>query len=230
MNSPPPIDPTPSPASEFKPDPGKTEAENAAAKTAWEAEQAAKKADPAAETPEAKAAREAAEKVKVTKDNPFKVEEIKLPEGVALDEATSKGFVDLVNKYGLPRDAVADLVNLQAEAMKSASEKGVNDWNNLRTEWQSQIKADPEVGGQNLTSSQAAIGQLLVKYGGEGDAQAQLRRAFDLTDAGNNPHIFKFLSKIAKDLTEPGPRLIPDPSTPPRSAADILFGNQGKAA
>lgn len=217
--------PTESTPSEFKPDPGKTEAENAAAKTAWEAEQATKGKAPE-ETPEQKAAKETETKNKVSKENPFKVEELKLPEGFTIDEPTSKGFVEIVNKFGLPRDAVAELVALQANAMKVASEKGVNDWNNLRTEWQSKIKSDPDFGGDKVTVNQAAIGQLLTKYGDD-----EVRHAFDLTDAGNHPAIFRFLSKIAKDLVEPGPRPVPTPPSPARSAADILYGDtQGKAA
>ncbi len=214
--------PTESTPSEFKPDPGKTEAENAAAKTAWEAE----KAKPSEETAEQKAAKEAEAKNKVSKENPFKVEELKLPEGFTIDEPTSKGFVEIVNKFGLPRDAVAELVALQANAMKVASEKGVNDWNALRTEWQSKIKSDPDFGGDKITVNQAAIGQLLTKYGDD-----EVRHAFDLTDAGNHPAVFRFLSKIAKDLVEPGPRPVPTPPSPARSAADILYGDtQGKAA
>ena len=220
----PPSDQTPSPASEFKPDPGKSEAENLAAKTAWEAEQAAK-AKPEAETPEQKAAKETEAKNKVSKDNPFKVEELKLPDGMKIDEPTSKGFVDLVNKFGIPRDAAAELVNLQAAAMKAASEKGESAWNDLQTEWQKAVKADPDFVGEKFTTAQAGIGQLLTKYGDDG-----VKAAFDLTGAGNNPAIFKFLSKIAKDLTEPGPRPIPSLTSVPKSAAETLFPNQGKAA
>lgn len=220
----PPPDQTPSPASEFKPDPGKTEVENATAKAAWDAEQAAK-AKPPEETPEQKAAKEAAAKNAVSKDNPFKPEELKLPDGVKIDETTSKSFVDLVNKFGIGRDAAAELVNLQVAAMKAASEKGDSAWNDMQTEWQNNIKADPDFAGDKFTTAQAGIGQLLTKYG-----DAATRAAFDLTGAGNNPAIFKMLSKIAQDLTEPGPRPVPSLTSVPKDHASILFPNQGKAA
>jgi hypothetical protein len=219
--------PSPTPASEFKPDPGKTDAENATAKAAFDAE-AAKSKEPAKPEPtaEEKAAAEAKAKLAVSKDNPFKPEELKLPEGLTLDEGLSKGFVELVNKHSIPRDVAAELVKLQTDAMKAASEKSDTQWSELQTKWQNDIKADKDFGGDKLATNQSGIGHLLTKYG-----DADVRAAFDLTGAGNHPAIFRFLSKMAADLVEPGAR---SPSIPPsqslQDVASKMYPNQGKAA
>jgi len=54
-----------------------------------------------------------------------------------------------------------------------------------------------------------------------------LRGVFDLTGAGNNVHVIKFLAKIAADLGEPGP-VSGRPGAPAKDAAAILYPNQGK--
>ncbi len=214
---------SPQPSAEFKPDPGKTDAENATAKAAFDAEQA--KGKPPELTPEQKAAAEAAAKLVVSKDNPFKPEELKLPDGITIDETASKGFVDLINKHGIPRDAAAALVTLQTDLIKAASEKSDAQWNELQTTWQNEVKADKEIGGDKLTTTLSGIGKLLDKYG-----DSKTRDAFNLTGAGNNPAIVKFLAKMSADLTEPGTRPPPSQTTPAQSLAEKMYPNQGKAA
>jgi len=179
------------------------------------------------ETPEAKAAREAEEATKVandTKANPFKPEEIKFSsDDIKVDPAAAGQFVELVNKFGIPRDAVAGLVALQEQTMKAASEAGSAQWNELQETWRAEVSKDAEIGGEKLQPTLGSISKLLDKYG-----SPEVRAAFDLTGAGNNPQVIKFLAKVAKDLGEPGP-ISGQPAAPPRDPASILFPNQGKS-
>ena len=194
---------------EFVPDTTKTEAENAAAKTAFDT---------------AKADAIKAEATKVandTKATPFKVEELKLPDGMILDEPTSKGFVEIVNKFGLPRDAVAALTTLQANVMKGLSEKGNSDWNTTQETWRTEVSNDPEIGGDKTAPTLGAISKLVDKYG-----TPELRGVFDLTGAGNHPQVIKFLSKIAKDLGEGTFVSAGMPGTGAQDAATKLFPHQ----
>lgn len=158
------------------------------------------------------------------KANPFKVEEIKLPEGVEVDPELQKGFVELVNKHGLSREAAAELVTLQANAMKAVSDKSNGAWDEMQTTWQKEVSADPDVGGAKQETVLSAISKLVDHYG-----TPELRGVFDLTGAGNNVHVIKFLAKIAADLGEPGP-VSGRPAGTPKDAATILYPNQGKAA
>lgn len=181
---------------------------------------------PVEETPEAKAAREAEEATKVANDtlkNPFKPEELKFSsEDIKVDPALAGQFSELVNKFGIPRDAVAGLVALQEQTMKAASEAGSAQWNELQETWRAEVSKDAEIGGEKLQPTLGSISKLLDRYG-----SPEVRAAFDLTGAGNNPQVIKFLAKVAKDLGEPGP-ISGQPGSPPRSAAEILFPNQGK--
>lgn len=159
----------------------------------------------------------------VTKDNPFKPEELKFPDGVIVDEASSKSFVDIVNEFGIPRTAVAKLIDLQQKTMLANSEAGSRDWAKMQEDWAAEVMKDAEIGGQNWPKVQTQIGGLLDKYG-----SPELRQAFDLTGAGNNPHVVRFMSKVAAVLSEGGFISTNSAGAGERSPAEILYPNQGK--
>lgn len=159
-----------------------------------------------------------------TKANPFKPEEIKFSNAeLTIDPEVAGEFSSIVNEFGIPRDAIAKLVALQEKTMSAASEAGSRSWNELQDRWQNEVKADKEIGGPALTANLARIGQLLDTYG-----SPEVRAALDLTGAGNNPAIVKFMSKIASALTEGGFVSGNLPSSGPADAASILYPNQGK--
>ena len=202
---------------EFVADPAKSAEENATAKAAFDKAATDKAATEAAEK---KAADEkaAANDTKVT---PFKLEEIKLPEGFVIDETVSKPFVDIVNKYGLGRDAVAELTALQATAMKNVSDGGTKAWTDMQEKWTGEVKADPEIGGEKLETTLSSISKVVDKYG-----SPEARSAFDITGAGNNPHIIKMLAKMAKELNEGSFVPAGDPTVGKKTAAERMFPNQ----
>jgi len=169
----------------FTPDPTKSEAENAAAKATFDKAAA-----------DAKAAEDSA-KANDTKLNPFKPEEIKLPEGMSVDPALSKSFSDIINSSGVPRDVAQKLVDLQVQSMKAISEEGTRAWTETQENWRKEITADPMFAGENLTKHTTAISRLLDTHG-----SPEVRQAFDITGAGNNPAIVKFLAKVASTFTE----------------------------
>lgn len=211
----------PTPPAEFVPDATKSAEENATAKTAFEAKAAetaaAEKAKAEGEA-KTQAEKDAAAKANDTKATPFKLDEIKVPEGMVIDEAVSKPFVEIVNKYGLGRDAVAELVTLQANAMKAASETSTQVWDKMQEDWTKAVKADPDIGGEKLAPALGQIAQLIDHY-----KIPELRTALDLTGAGNNPHVIKFLHAIAKDLGE-GKFVNPNtPAAGTKTAAELLY-------
>jgi hypothetical protein len=159
-----------------------------------------------------------------TKANPFKAEEIKFSTAdVTVNPEVAGEFVALVNELGLPRDQVAKLVALQEKTMAAASETGSRAWAEVQDKWASEVQADPDIGGQKWPEVQGKIGQLLDTYG-----NAELRQAFDLTGAGNNPHVVRFMSKVAAVLSESGYISGSPGGLGEKSAANILYPTQGK--
>jgi hypothetical protein len=186
--------------------------------------------DPAATPPAAEPPKlEGTEPAKVdpaldTRVNPFKVDEIKFSaEGVTIDPEMGNAFTAIVNEHGLSRDVVAKLVGLQEKVMLANSEAGSRSWTETQEQWAAEVQKDPELGGQKWPEVQGQIGQLLDTYG-----SPELREAFDLTGAGNNPHVVRFMSKVAKVLNESGFISANPGGGGAKSAADILYPNQGK--
>ena len=155
---------------------------------------------PPAEKPEPTPEEAEAAKAADTKLNPFKLEEIKLPEGVEVDQALATKFVELVNAEGIPRPLVQKLVALQEESMKSAVEARTTQWNSMNEQWRKESQEHPEFGGAKFNATMSQVAKVVNTYG-----TPELKGIFDLTGVGNNPHFIQFLAKIGATVNEPGP-------------------------
>lgn len=154
---------------------------------------------------------------------PLTKEALTIPEGFQADEASVGKFLEIANELGLSKEGASKLVGLQAELAKQASEAGSKLWEETQTQWQDQVRADPEIGGTKLQENLGVIAKLLDSHG-----NAEVRQAFDITGAGNNPAVIKFLIKVGKELGE-GKPVLGGPGNAPADAASILYPNQGKA-
>ena len=161
----------------------------------------------------------------VTAENPFKVDEIKFADpNLSVDPAIAAPFAEVVNKFGISREAVTALLDLQQKSMLANSEAGSRDWVKTQETWAAEVMADKDIGGQNWPKVQTQIGSIMDKFG-----SPELRQAFDLTGAGNHPAVVKFMSNIASVLTEGGFISSNQTAQGQRSAAEILYPNQGKS-
>lgn len=133
----------------------------------------------------------------------FDVSAIKLPDGFTLaDEAKTQLGTALA---GLPPERAQSLVDLHAAEVqriaKASVDANVKAWNDVMTQWRREIEADPNIGGANLGKTKAAISRLVNEFG---DGGSGFREAMNLTGAGNNPHVVRFLTNIASKLYEGG--------------------------
>lgn len=152
-------------------------------------------------------------KVEAAPAAPFDVKSLKLPEGFTLDEKLGGEFSALLNDDKLSRgDLAQKLVDMQIAREKATAEEGERRFVQLQEQWVDAVKKDPEVGGDKFDASLSAVGRLVDKYGTK-----EAREAFTATGAGNNPHIFKMLVKMAGDLNEGAPV-----SGAPASTADLM--------
>lgn len=154
---------------------------------------------------------------------PLTADAITIPEGLTLDNDSMTTFLSVMNNQDLtPAQRAQELVNLQAALTTKSSEAGSQAWNDQQAAWQAEVAADPVLGGANLPTTMAAIGNLMDRF-----ATPEVRAAFDQTGAGNNPHIVRFLTTLHAQLKEPTPIPPGGPgSASQRSAAERIFGNQ----
>lgn len=149
--------------------------------------------------------------------------DLKAPEGLEIDQALGNEFVTLLNDQNLSRSDLANkLIELQSKALTTASEKSSQEFVQLQEQWRNEVMADPEVGGSKWNGTQSSIAKLLDAYGDE-----KTRLAFDVTGAGNNPDVVRFLAKVGNALAAGLPRP-GSPGSQERTHADILFPNQAR--
>jgi hypothetical protein len=159
---------------------------------------------------------------------PLTVKDIKLPEGVEVDQPSMDSFISVMNDAALtPQARAQQLIDLQTNLMKQASEKGSELWNKTQEDWQKQTLADPEIGGAKWPEASAGISRLLTEFAPKGK-EAEFRQAWGLTGAGNHPLIVKFLANVSKKLTVEGRPVSGQPGAQPKTHAEILFPDQGR--
>ena len=114
--------------------------------------------------------------------------------GFELDADTLKAFVPLAKDLGIKDPAKAQAlidiagnlvlktVNAQAQAIDERAAK-----------WADEVRADKEIGGDQLPATQKAAVDVVLKYGGK----EFLRQLVDLRFE-NSPHLIRFLTRVAK--------------------------------
>jgi hypothetical protein len=197
--------------------------------------EALEKAVAEASTPEAKAAAEKAlEEAKAAQaaDAPLTLEALKVPEGLQIPEEAGKEFLGILNDKALkPAEMGQKLLDLQAKLSREASEKGTQAWNDLQATWQAEAAADGEIGGDRLDPALAAIDRSIDSLSKTPQEAAELRKVFDLTGFGNNPHGIRFLHRLveAANVTEGRPATgAPHDPRAGKTQAQIMYPNQGQ--
>lgn len=151
---------------------------------------------------------------------PLTADDIKFDEDLEVPEELRDELLGVFNNAELDAKGRAQaLVDLHTKAMKEASEASSQAWANMQKEWRDAVKADPLVGGEKMQPALDRIGRLVNEYA---DAPDELIGAFGVTGAGNNPHVVRFLAKIADKLVE-GEHVSGAPATSPQDAASKLF-------
>jgi hypothetical protein len=86
--------------------------------------------------------------------------EVKLPEGMTLDEATSKVAVDLFGKHGLSPDAVKELTDFYVSQQVAAAQNTVKAWTDLQEKWKSEANADTAITPELKAEAKTVFGVL----------------------------------------------------------------------
>ena len=139
--------------------------------------------------------------------------EVKLPDGMAREDPMISAFLESAagaRLDGASVQAVLDKVAPMVAEQLAAPQKA---WAALNTEWQEQVRADPEIGGANLSGVIERVNATIERFG-----NPALKEAMRLTGAANNPEILRYLNKLSAAYTEATPVVSPGsqgPVTPP---------------
>jgi hypothetical protein len=132
-------------------------------------------------------------------------------------------FSTFAEKEGWNAEQAQGLVDLYTEAQKTYAESLATEqqkaWDQVIDKWKGDINADPDIGGDKSDGVQTTIGRALDEYGSD-----EARVAFEVTAAGWNPAIIKFVWKMAQALEEgsPVPGLMPSRQGP-KTVGQIMY-------
>lgn len=145
--------------------------------------------------------------------------EFKLPQGVTADADSLKPATELFAETGLSQDQAQKFIDLAMARETAAAHKSVQAFVDLQNQWVSEIKADPDIGGDRLKASLASANRAIDRLDVPG-----LREALNFTGAGNHPAIVKAFVRlgqmIAEDRFRPGHLARPQV---PRSPAEVIY-------
>ena len=163
---------------------------------------------------------------KKTEEQPLlTVDDLKLPEGVEINEDARSEFIDILNE-NLSRKELADkLLNLQTTMDQAASDSISKAWDDMVEEWKTTAGAHPDFGGDKLAPALGSIKTLINEV--MGDKAGEVFEAFDLTGIGSNPALISLLHKLASERAE-GTPASGAPNVPVLTLAQQMFPEQGK--
>jgi hypothetical protein len=156
------------------------------------------KAEPA-KTPEAKPDAAEAAKTPIGEAKAPLEYKFTAPEGVKLDEARIGKFTEMAKTANLDPKVAQEMLDLYIADMQGSTAANAQAWTDLQAQWKAELEKDPTFAGPAGADAMVTIGRAFDTYGSK-----EARDAFNLTGAGNNPAIARFIHSMAKALDEGG--------------------------
>lgn len=144
-----------------------------------------------------KAKAEKAEKEQKPEGAPEKYE-FKPAEGQELDAAALEQFEPIARELNLTNDQAQKMVDLYGtKIMPMVQQQQAEAWQKTTEQWAADVKADKEIGGDNLTANLSAAQRALEQFGDQ-----ELKEYLDSTGLGNHPALVKAFIKVGKAMSE----------------------------
>jgi len=130
--------------------------------------------------------------------------DLKVAEGFTVNDAALTDAKAIFTEAQVPPEAAQKLLDLYTTNLKTATEQLAaahqEQFTALNTKWVSETNALPEMQGEAKKQTLAILGRTMDEFG-----SPEAREAFNLTGAGNNPHIVKYILSLAQAVVEGGP-------------------------
>jgi len=123
--------------------------------------------------------------------------EVKLPEGVEVDQVLMDGFKTVAKDAGLNSESASKVVAWYAKHQDETAKAQMAEYEKQSADWVAELKSDVDFGGKNFDESVAAAKSAVARFGGDTLA-AELERL----GIGNLPILVKAFSRIGKAFSE----------------------------
>lgn len=144
--------------------------------------------------------------------------EFKPAEGQELDTAALEQFEPIARELNLTNEQAQKMVDLYGtKIMPMVQQQQAEAWQKTTEQWAADVKADKEIGGDNLTGNLSAAQRALAQFG-----TPELKEYLEGTGLGNHPELVKAFIKVGKAMSEDG--MVTGKESGQRSAAEVLYG------
>ena len=119
--------------------------------------------------------------------------ELKMPDGVQLDSAAAEEFTAIAKELKLDQAAAQKLADIGAKMATRQAQAHAQ----LVETWTEQVKADKEIGGDNLDQNLGIARKAIDTFG-----SPELKALLNSTGMGNHPEVVKLAFKVGKAISE----------------------------
>jgi hypothetical protein len=156
---------------------------------------------------------------------PFDAEKITIPEGMTKDDALWSDFTKFATENGLTGSAAQAAIDLAGKQVQAVIQRQNADWMKMQEDWQAQVKADPEIGGDKLAGNLQTFSKVA-----RNPELSDPEFLADIAPVGNKLSVVRTLARWAKALSEGGP-VQGTPATAnggrPQSLGEAFYGPNG---
>lgn len=132
------------------------------------------------------------------------VYELKMPEGVELDEAAAPLVQKFFKKHGVTQENAQSMLDdmLEIDQARQLSpeqieQQQVEAIGALNKSWADECAKLPDIGGENFNKSLETTSKVMVKFG-----TPVFREMLNRTALGSNPEFFKFIHSIGSAMSQ----------------------------
>jgi hypothetical protein len=143
-----------------------------------------------------------------------------LPEGMQLDEALLTEATPMFKDLGLTQEQAQKLIDFQAKQVQAGSQKQIDDFNQLKSDWRDLSKNDGEFGGDKFDENVKIAQSAISKYG-----TSELKQLLEDHGVGNHPEVIRFMVRVGQTLKEDVPGSTGGTPTKAEDAVSILYPN-----
>jgi hypothetical protein len=194
---------------EFEADASKSDEENAAAKAEHDKTKPKEGDDKGKEEPKDPADI-------VPEDGKY---DIKLSDGIELDAALLEKASPVMKEIGLTNAQATKLAGVLAETRKAEFDALNERHQKVTTDWQNEIKADKDFGGDNLDTSLNNANRVIATFGDDA-----FRRDLTEIGMGNHPGLFRLLVRVGNALSDDKPASSETAAAPPKAPETAMYG------
>ncbi len=158
------------------------------------------------------------------KDVPVKYE-LAMPKDSLLEPSVIDEIVSYAKDQGLSNEAAQKILDRESGAVAKHMEAKEKEFEEIRKDWEGKVKADKELGGENLERSAEISQRVVDRFGSK-----EFKTLLEDTGWGNNPEVIRIFKRIGETMTDDQfVKATTKTTGADRSDADVLFGDSSTA-